>query len=280
VAKKVSIINLKSRVGKSTLTVNLAWYFAAVKPIPAKVLVIDLDPQFNASQYLLGTNEYEKILTQGKLTTWNILEQNTSTLTAKSRIFEPHESIHNVVSFVNESRIDLIPSRLELAFSMKNPLQKQRQLSKIVAEIENEYDLILIDCSSTESGLTTAAYLSSDYLLVPVKLEYLCSIGLPPLVNSLNDFKNDYGNHKLNLAGLVFNSTSYYFAEAIYSKAVVRQIAEQNGWYVFNSEVPYSRSLAKDAQEGRPIIPTAYDNTSQQEQFMNFTDEFAARLSM
>lgn len=279
-AKKVSIINLKSRVGKSTLTANLAWYFAAVRPKPVKVLVVDLDPQFNASQYLLGLNEYEKILTQGKLTTWNILEQNTSTLTAKTGIPDPHQLIHNVVTFVNDTRIDLILSRLELAFSQRNPSHKERHLCNILAELENEYDLILIDCASTESVLTKAAYLASDYLLVPVKLEYLCTIGLPPLIDSMNDFKNDYNDHDLNLAGLVFNSTSYAFPEAIYSKAVVRQIADQNRWYVFNAEVPYSRVLATNAQEGRAIIPTPYDSTTQKEQFMKFTNEFAARIGL
>ena len=53
-AKKVSLINMKGGVGKSTLTVNLAWHFAAYPQWLKKVLVIDLDPQFNASQYLLG----------------------------------------------------------------------------------------------------------------------------------------------------------------------------------------------------------------------------------
>lgn len=278
--KKVSIINLKSRVGKSTLTANLAWYFASVRPNPVKVLVVDLDPQFNVSQYLLGMNEYEKILTQGKLTTWNILEHDTFSQPDKSRILNPHDLIHNVVKFVNNTRIDLILSRLELAFSQRNSSEKAKFLSKTLAELEHEYDLILIDCASTESVLTQAAYLASDYLLVPIKLEYLCSIGLPPLVKSLHDFRNDYKDHNLVLAGLVFNSTSYYFPESIYSRAVVRQIAEQNQWHVFDAEMPYSRALAASAQEGRPIIPTSYDSSAQKEQFMTFTDEFAARIGL
>ena len=83
-AKKVSIINMKGGVGKSTLTVNLAWHFTAYKHWAKNVLVVDLDPQFNATQYLLGVNKYKAILDQGKPTIWDILEQNTHTPTGQS----------------------------------------------------------------------------------------------------------------------------------------------------------------------------------------------------
>ena len=59
-AVKTSLINMKGGVGKSTLTVNLAWHFAAQLKWSKRVLVVDLDPQFNTSQYLLGVSEYEK----------------------------------------------------------------------------------------------------------------------------------------------------------------------------------------------------------------------------
>ncbi|MBA7501484.1 hypothetical protein ES706_00054 [subsurface metagenome] len=61
-AEKVSLINMKGGVGKSTLAVNLAWHFAAMRNWNKKVLVVDLDPQFNASQYLIGVTNYEVIL--------------------------------------------------------------------------------------------------------------------------------------------------------------------------------------------------------------------------
>ncbi|MEH2023844.1 ParA family protein [Nostoc sp.] len=279
-AKKVSIINMKGGVGKSTLTVNLAWHFAAYRHWSQKVLVVDLDPQFNASQYLLGVSKYKAILDNGKPTTWDILEQNTRTPTGVSKIIDPHKPIHNVVTFVNNGRIDLIPSRLELAFSLKNPAQKERQLSKILAKIDNEYDLILIDCAPTESVLTTAAYLASDYLLVPVKPEYLSAIGLPLLVNSMNDFKNENEEHNLSLAGVVFNAAENYYPEEQLSKNMVRDLASKQGWYVFQAEVPYSKSFPKGAREGKPIINTSYARTVQKTRFMNFAEEFAKRISL
>ncbi|MEH2312304.1 MAG: ParA family protein [Nostoc sp.] len=279
-AKKVSIINMKGGVGKSTLTVNLAWHFAAYRHWSQKVLVVDLDPQFNASQYLLGVSKYKAILDSGKPTTWDILEQNTRTPTGLSKIIEPHKPIHNVVTFVTDSRIDLIPSRLELAFSLKNPAQKERQLSRILAKIDNEYDLILIDCAPTESVLTTAAYLASDYLLVPVKPEYLSAIGLPLLVNSMNDFKNENDEHNLSLGGVVFNAAENYYPEEQLSKNMVRDLASKQGWYVFQAEVPYSKSFPKGAREGKPIINTSYARTVQKERFMSFAEEFAKRISL
>ena len=77
-ARKVALINMKGGVGKSTLCINLAWYFALPRDSKC-VLVVDLDPQFNASQYLLGTQEYERILRAGTPTTWDIFERNTRT---------------------------------------------------------------------------------------------------------------------------------------------------------------------------------------------------------
>lgn len=280
VAKKVSLINMKGGVGKSTLTVNLAWHFAAYRKWLKKVLVVDLDPQFNASQYLLGVSQYENILRQGIPTIWDIFEQSTRTPGRVRVKLKPHDLAHNVHNIYGGGRIDLIASRLELAFSLKNPGQKEKQLSKIISKMEKDYDLILIDCAPTESILTTAAYLTSEYLLVPVKPEYLSSIGLSLLVNSMEDFKSDYDNKKLELAGVVFNASTDYSPEEKLSKKKVREIAQQNGWYVFVSEVPYSKSFPKGAREGQPIFRTSYSRWSKVREFELFAYEFAGRIGL
>jgi chromosome partitioning protein len=128
--------------------------------------------------------------------------------------------------------------------------------------------------------LTTAAYLSSDYLLVPVKPEYLSSIGLPLLVNSMSDFKSEYENHNLQLAGVVFNATTEYSPEENLAKQTVRQIANQYGWHVFASEVSYSRSYPKGAREGKPIFFTSHSRKKQKSQFYAFAKEFAKRIGL
>ena len=279
-AKKVALINMKGGVGKSTLTVNLAWHFAAYRNWLKKVLVIDLDPQFNASQYLVGVNRYKSIIDEKSPTTWDIFEQHTKTPTTKTTSFEPHEAIRNITEISGGGKIDLLPSRLELALSLKNPAGKETLLEKIVKKLEADYDLILIDCAPTESLLTTAAYLSSDYILVPVKPEFLSTIGLPLLVNSMQDFLSQYEDHNIKLAGIVFNAVSNYSPEEILSKKEVKSLAKKNSWYVFKSEITYSRSYPKGAREGSPIFRTSYAQTKPAAYFKTFADEFANRISL
>lgn len=153
----------------------------------------------------------------------------------------------------------------------------------MIKDIENEYDLILIDCAPTESVLTISAYLSSDWLLVPVKPEYLSTIGLPLLVNSMQDFKKDYvdyGNKNLELAGIVFNAASDYLPEEAMAKDTVKTIAKNNGWYVFKEGVEYSRSYPKGAREGKPIFRTSYSRWNKCFNFERFANEFAQRVGL
>lgn len=279
-AIKVSLINMKGGVGKSTLTVNLAWHFAAYRDWYKKVLVVDLDPQFNSSQYLLGVSEYEAILNANKPTVWDIFEQGTRTPSGKASIADPRSAIHKYQSFSDGSCIHLIPSRLELALSLKNPGHKERHLSRLIKDIESDYDLILIDCAPTESVLTIAAYLSSDWLLVPVKPEYLSTIGLPLLVNSMQDFKEENEDSGLQLAGVVFNAASDYLPEEALAKDTVRTIAKKNKWHVFENEVDYSRSYPKGAREGKPIFRTSYSRWNKVANFERFANEFAGRIGL
>ncbi len=280
-AKKVALINMKGGVGKSTLTVNLAWYFSLVHQAN-RVLVVDLDPQFNASQYLLGTSEYLRVLQSGRRTIWDVFEQRTRHPEVSGGSLSPQDVLHNRVTITRGGgRIDIILSRLELAFSLKTPYQqKEQELARLFAQIESGYDLILVDCAPTESLLTTAAYLASDFLLVPVKPEYLSTIGLPLLVQSMRDFIHSYPNHALQLAGVAFNATTEYAPEEMLAKADVRNIAQQNQWYIFDAEVPYSRSFPKSARLGVSIFGTPNTRRIQQRRFAAFANEFAQRIGL
>ncbi len=279
-AKKVSLINMKGGVGKSTIAVNLAWHFAAKRDWGKNVLLVDLDPQFNASSYLLGVSRYKEILDKNKPTIWDVFEQHTYTPGKKRSSLNPEDVITNVRQFYGGGHIDLIPSRLELAYSLKNPAQKELLLSKLISKAEHEYHLILIDCPPTESVFTIAAYLTTDFILVPVKLEYLSSIGVSLLVRSMDEFHKQYEGHKVKLAGLVFNSTSGYVPEEAESKRDVLGIAGKNGWYVFENPITYSRSYPKGASEGRPIFRTTYSRYSQCQKFSEFANEFAKRIGL
>jgi chromosome partitioning protein len=269
-AKRVALINMKGGVGKSTLAVNLAWYFAL--PHDSKrVLVVDLDPQFNASQYLLGPTEYRRVLEAGTRTVWDVLEHRTRHPDAAGLPFSMQDAIYNRVRIRNGGKLDVVLSRLELAFSLKTPYQqKEQELARLISGVEAEYDLVLIDCAPTESILTTAAYLASDYLLVPVKPEYLSAIGLPLLVQSMDEFKNSYPSHALQLAGVVFNATTEYVPEEMLAKTDVRAVAQRNGWHVFDNEVAYSRSYPKSDRLGVSIYSTPNARRVQQRRFGAF----------
>lgn len=179
------------------------------------------------------------------------------------RILTKRARIYHAKNYSNGGLIDLIPSRLELAFSIRNPSQKEYLLSQLVAPLEKNYDVILIDCPPTESIFTTAAYLTSDYVLVPVKPEYLSSIGLPLLENSLAEFESNCGKKAPKVAGVVFNFTSNYAPEEVRAKKEVSEECAKHRWRLLENEVPHSKSIAKSAREGRPLRWTSYSRTKQ-----------------
>lgn len=273
---------MKGGVGKSTLTANLAWQFAGYTKWSKKVLVIDLDPQFNSSQYLLGPKKYQALIAKGQRTIWDVMEQGTATPSGgKSPIVQPKDVICKVATFsTGPGCIDLIPSRLELAWSLRNPAQKERKLANLVKKVEADYDLILVDCAPTESMLTTAAYFTCKQVLVPVVPEYLSSIGLPLLAKSISEFEEQNENETVEVIGIVFNATEDYSPEETKAKNEVRMFAKTEGIPVFVAEVNYSKSYAKGAREGEPIFRTSYARTSVATQFHNFAIEFAQKVGL
>jgi chromosome partitioning protein len=273
----VALMNMKGGVGKSTLAANLGWFSAYRKN--KRVLLVDLDPQFNLSQYLMGTSGYEKHFEQEKATVIDIFDHGSrnggSPRTRKS--LNPKDVIANIKTWTDGSRLDLIPSSLDLARALKNPTEKAQLLAHFLEDVQDSYDLILIDCAPTESMLTAAAYLAAESVLVPVKPEFLSTIGLPLLVSSLDDFEAAY-RKSVDILGIVFNASTDKL-EHDRSRAFVRKFAEDNGFYVFQNEVAYSDSYPKGSRYGTPIFLTDY---ARREKVLNFNavaEEFYARLS-
>ena len=281
-AKKLALVNMKGGVGKSTLAVQLAYEYAILSKYKKKVLLIDLDPQFNLSQYLLGAATYDSdILKKNFPTVWTIFEQHTHMPGSMAPAqLDPNSVVYHAKSYTGGGLIDLIPSRLELAFSLRNPAQKEDLLARLIPSVEKNYDLVIIDCPPTESLLTTAAYLTSDHVLVPVKPEYLSSIGLPLLNNSLNEFRSRYGSKNPQVAGVVFNFDSDYAPEERKSKSDVSATCSKFGWHLFKNPVPYSKSFPKSAREGSALRWTSYRRSSTVARFTLVADELAGRIGI
>lgn len=277
----VSLINMKGGVGKTTLAFNFAWFAAYEKN--KKVLVVDLDPQANASQYLMGAGNYLDHIQDGKPTVVNILEQFTPSFgSSGSPKSVGSEVIQKIRKWPDGSSIDLIPSRLELAWTLKNPTSKDHLLAKYLGEYAIDYDLIIIDCAPTESILTISAYRASRYVIVPVKPEFLAAIGLPLLVRSINDFHASFGQHQIDIAGIVFTDSDpqQVKPEHLKGRADVNAVAAAEGWPVFDNELRHSDSYPRGARDGSAIFHTDYARWWVIDEFRKLGNEFVGKIGL
>ena len=281
-ATTVSLINMKGGVGKTTLTFNLAWHCAWKKNL--RVLAVDLDPQANLSQYFLGAIKYLKFLNSGKRTVVDIFEQFSAptSATGSPTLVDPKDVIHKLHEWNDGSLLHIVPSRLELAWTLKNPTEKAQLLPKFLSKIADQYDLILIDCAPTESILTTAAYRSSRYIVVPVKPEFLATIGLPLIARSLNEFKLMHQDQKIDMAGIIFNDKrrSNTPPEQTTSCADVKKLAITNHWQVFSNEAYHSDSYPTGSRDGNPIFRTPYARAYVVGEFSSVAKEFLSKVGL
>lgn len=278
----VSLINMKGGVGKTTLAFNLAWFSAWRKNL--RVLAVDLDPQSNLSQYFMGAEEYLAYLNADKNTVVDIFEQFSAPKPKKGSptLIDPAKVVHHLHKWDDGSVLDIIPSRLELAWTLKNPTEKAHLLPQFLAKVSSNYDLILIDCAPTESILTAAAYRSSRYVVVPVKPEFLATIGLPLLARSLEEFKLMHQDQALDMAGIIFNGLRRTNTppEQIKSQADVRKLAATFGWQVFKEPTHHSDSYAAGSRQGLPIFRTDYARDYVKGEFASVANTFLASVGI
>jgi chromosome partitioning protein len=273
---------MKGGVGNTTLTFNLAWYCAWKANL--RVLAIDLDPQANLSQYFMGAIDYLKYCRQNKKTIVEIFEQFSAptTLTGAQSSVSPTETIHSLQKWDDGSLLHLVPSRLELSWTLKNPTEKAHLLPQFLSKVADRYDLIMIDCAPTESILTNAAYRSSRYIFVPVKPEFLATIGLPLLQRSLQEFKGSHEEQTLEMGGIIFNDKrrSGTPPEQLTSCDDVSTLASQYGWHVFVNSAYHSDSYPTGSRDGKPIFMTPYARDYVVGEFRNVADEFLRKVNI
>jgi chromosome partitioning protein len=276
------MINMKGGVGKTTLASQIAWYATII--LDKKVLLVDLDPQSNASQSVMSPQGYVSYLDQGGLTVADIFEQftPTGTATGSPKKLDLLKVIHSRVEYDDGSLLHIVPSRLELSWTLRNPTGKETLLPRFVAKVEGPYDLIIIDCSPTDSILTDAAYHCSRYVLVPIRAEFLASIGFPLLNRSIKAFQMRHEDHTIEVSGLVFNDyvRGNVKSENKLARKDVLAKATQYGWYVFRNDIPHSDSYFKAARDGMPIGSTKGTHRKVKTEFAAFANEFFPRIGV
>lgn len=203
--KTISLINMKGGVGKTTLTINLA-HFLSVRD-NSKILVVDIDPQFNSTQCLFSGIEYVEYLKSNNDTIINIFDDTVRSRlsTVKGRTKEKVKELKDVEPFHFSDTLHILPGNLELyKLDMASGTGRENRLKQYLREIniKNTYDYVLIDTPPTPSVWMTSALIASDYYLIPVKPDPISFVGIDLLENII-DQKRDSYDLSIQCIGLV-----------------------------------------------------------------------------
>ncbi len=250
--KIVAFSNQKGGVGKTTTCVNMSAYLAHKG---YKVLIIDLDPQGNATSGL-GFAKSDI-----KTSVYNCLIDET-----------PVESVALKTSI---EKLDLLPSSIDLAgaeVELVYMKDRERVLKKLLEKARNFYDFITIDCPPSLGLLTINALSASDTVIIPIQSEYYALEGLSQLMNTIK-LVVKHLNEKLKIEGVVLTMNDN---RAIISRQISQEIRKFFGKRVFDTVIPRNIRLAEAPSHGVPII--LHDNRcSGAKAYLALTEEYLSK---
>ena len=227
---------MKGGVGKTTLTFNLALYLAEKKA--QRVLVIDLDPQANATIVSIDPENYKKHR-ETKKTVADIFIHTYKTYgpvrTPQLIPLQISDFTHEVYSSkITAGRFDIIPSELMLSSVLKGMTLGPYDLDKLLTpQVQNQYDYILVDCAPTNSALTTIALNTTKAVLIPMISDSFGVHGTDLMNQVLKEHKDDYGL-EVKVIGVVFTMWEQQINPTIQSSKIIK------GWppnTIFNTKI-------------------------------------------
>lgn len=275
--KVVSFVNMKGGVGKTTLAVNIADFL--VKRHSKRVLLIDVDPQFNATQCLLNGDDYVSYMSRKGSTVVDIFNyKKSAAVSVVSGVSEqealPYSSIQ---PYHTQRGFDLVPSQLDLfRFEMAPGQGTENRLKNYLNHLKetDAYDICIIDCPPTPSVWMTSALIASDYYLIPSKPDPISMIGLDLLEGIIRERKENYGC-ACQCAGLVLTIVE---SGTLVYKAAVEYFSSSTKWktQLYRSEVPKRTKIARGQLNGTFVYDI--DDSELKSSFSAVTQEFLRRV--
>jgi chromosome partitioning protein len=252
--KIISVINQKGGVGKTTTVINLA---AGLSTQGKKILVIDLDPQGNATTGL-GLNNLEN----SNETIYGILNGTKSiSASIKKTQFKNLDII--------TSNVDLSGLEVETAGDSKRAFILKDKLTAYLNDSTGNYDYILIDCPPSLSLLTVMALVTSNSLIVPLQAEFFALEGLTQLVKTIDRIKVSL-NPELKIRGILL---TMYDKRNKLSSQVEQEARDYFNEKVYTTVIPRNVRLSEAPSHGMPVL--IYDkNCVGSKSYFSFTDEF------
>ena len=232
----LTLANQKGGVGKTTTAVNLAAFLGKKKK---KVLVIDLDPQGNATSGL-GIDKAEL-----DSTIYDVLVNE--------------EPMADSIWESSAANVSICPTNINLAgaeIELVNVMSREQVLKSALAPVKDDYDYIIIDCPPSLSILTINALTASDGIIIPIQGEYYALEGLTQLVDTINIVKKKL-NKNLSILGVVL---TMFDRRTQLTRQVEEEVSNYFGDKVFNTHIPRNVRLAEAPSHGVAILD--YDKNS------------------